>query len=117
MRRGWLPLVLVVAAAIAYPVAVVAGGGPHFPSRADCVDTATRDADIEAVFGRLESRADAEVLQQRALGLGFKGTAIERDACGRLKVLVHGITTLAVGRELAAEARKVGLVVSLEYAG
>jgi len=112
-----LPLLLVVIAALAYPLAVVGGGAPRFPSRSECSDTASRDADIEAVFGRVDRQSDAAALQRRVLHLGFKGAEIERDGCGHLKVLVHGITTLAVGRELAAEAQRVGLHVSLEYAG
>jgi hypothetical protein len=33
-----------------------------------------------------------------------------------MKVVLHGIPTLAVGRELAAEARSEGLNVTLESA-
>jgi hypothetical protein len=117
MKHRLLPLALVALAAIAYPLAVIASGAPRFPSRAECVHVATKDGDIEAVFGRFDSRRDAEAQVKRVVGLGFKGAEIERDACGRLKVAVHGITTLAVGRELAAEADRVGLRVVLEYVG
>jgi hypothetical protein len=50
----------------------------------------------------------------RVLKLGFKGSVVEPDGCGYLKVDVKGVPTLAVGRELAAEAEKVGLHVTLE---
>jgi hypothetical protein len=109
-------LAFVLAVAIIYPVVVLAGGSPHFPSRSECVNTATKDGDIEAVFGRFESRAAADAQVKRVVGLGFKGAEPERDACGRVKVVVHGITTIAVGRELAGEAHRVGLDVTLEYA-
>jgi len=36
--------------------------------------------------------------------------SVEPDGCGYLKVNVKGVPTLAVGRELAAEAEKVGLM-------
>jgi hypothetical protein len=109
-------LAFVVVVALAYPLAVIAGGSPHFPSRLECVHTATKDGNIEAVFGRFDSTLQADAQVKRVVHLGFKGAEPERDACGRVKVVVHGITTIAVGRELAAEARKVGLDVGLEYA-
>jgi hypothetical protein len=51
VSRRLLPILLVLAAAIAYPVAIVSGGAPHFPERSDCVDLATKDGEIDAVFG------------------------------------------------------------------
>jgi hypothetical protein len=116
VSRTLLPIVLVLAAAITYPVAVMSRGVPHFPDRHDCVDLATKDGDLEAVFGRFDRRAEANAKLRVVLGRGFTGSEIQGDGCGRLKVVVHGIRTLAVGRELAAEARKAGLEVTLEYA-
>jgi hypothetical protein len=114
LSRRLAPLALVLAAAIGYPVATVSGGGPRFPKRSDCVHLATKDGAIEAVFGRFDRHADAAAKLKVVLERGFKGSEIERDGCGRLKVVVHGIPSLAVGRELAAEARSVKLEVTLE---
>jgi hypothetical protein len=111
-RTRWAALIVV--AALAYPLAVIATGAPRFPSRTECIHPAKEDGPIEAVFGRFADQAAAQQLQQRALHAGFVGTKIEGDGCGRLKVDVQGIQTLAVGRELAAEAEKVGLHVTLE---
>jgi hypothetical protein len=116
VSRRLLPIALVLAAAIAYPVAIVSGGAPHFPDRSDCVHLATKDGEIDAVFGRFDKRSDAAARLRVVLGRGFTGSKIEGDGCGRLKVVVHGIPTLAVGKELAAEARRVGLHVTLEHA-
>jgi hypothetical protein len=116
MIRLLAPSALVVVVAIGYPVAVLGNRAPHLPKRADCVHRATKDGDIEAVFGRFDRRADAAAMLRRALKAGFKGSQIEGDACGRLKVAVHGIRTLAVGRELVAEIQSVGLDATLEYA-
>jgi hypothetical protein len=116
VSRRLAPWALVLAAAIGYPVASLSGGTPNFPARSDCVDLATKDGDIEAVFGRFDTRAAAAAHLRVVLGRGFTGSEIEGDGCGRLKVVVHGIRTLAVGREVAAEARSVGLNVTLEYA-
>jgi hypothetical protein len=107
---------LVLLAGIGYPVVAVSGGTPHFPKRSDCVDLATKDGEIEAVFGRFDKRVDATARLELVLGRGFKGAEVEGDGCGRLKVVLHGISTLAVGRELAAEAQREGLNVTLEYA-
>jgi hypothetical protein len=116
VSRRLLPILLVLAAAIAYPVGIVSGGAPHFPQRSDCVHLATKDGEIDAVFGRFDKRSDAVARLRVVLGRGFTGSKIEGDGCGRLKIVVHGIPTLAVGRELATEARRVGLNVTLEHA-
>jgi hypothetical protein len=116
VRRRLVPWALVLLAGIGYPVAAVSGGTPHFPKPGDCVDLATKDGEIEAVFGRFDKRADAVARLELVTGRGFKGSEVQSDGCGRLKVVLHGITTLAVGRELAAEARSEGLNVTLEYA-
>jgi hypothetical protein len=116
MRRRLVPWALVLLAGIGYPVAAVSGGTPHFPKRSDCVDLVTKDGEIEAVFGRFDRRADAAARLELVLGRGFKGSVVEGDGCGRMKVVLHGIPSLAVGRELAAEARGEGLNVTLEYA-
>ena len=116
MSRRLAPWALVLAAGIGYPVGIVSGGTPHFPKRSDCVDLVTKNGEIEAVFGRFDKRADAATRLEFVLGRGFTGSQIEGDGCGRMKVVLHGIPTLAVGRALAAEARSEGLNVTLEYA-
>ncbi|TMK74561.1 MAG: hypothetical protein E6G45_14675 [Actinobacteria bacterium] len=114
LRKRFLPWALVAVAALVYPAAMLTGGLPRFPSRGECVHPAKADGNLEAVFGRFDRRADAERTLQRVLGVGFKGSAIEPDGCGRLKVDVHGVPSLAVGRELVAEAAKVGVHATLE---
>ncbi|MDP9223999.1 MAG: hypothetical protein M3P18_09100 [Actinomycetota bacterium] len=116
MSRRLAPWALVLVAGIGYPVGIVSGGTPHFPKRSDCVDLATKDGEIEAVFGRFDKRAEAAARLELVIGRGFKGSEIQGDGCGRIKVVLHGIPTLAVGRALAAEARSEGLNVTLEYA-
>jgi len=103
--------------ALAYPLAVIAGGAPRFPSRDECVRPATEDGDIDAVFGYFDSEREAIVLRDRALGVGFLGTEIQWNGCGRVRVAVGGVPTLDVGHQLAEEARAVGLEVTLEQAG
>jgi hypothetical protein len=114
MTRVRLSLALVVAAALLYPLVVLAGGSPHFPSRGECAQRPRENDKIEAVFGRFRDRAAAVEARSRALNLGFKGLDVERDGCGYAKVVLHGVPSLAVGRELTAEAAHVGLRVMLE---
>lgn len=113
MHRA-VPWAIALVAGIAYPTVVLARGGVDFPSRADCVHVAHADGDLEVVFGRFESTSDASALLARVLGSGFKGSQLEPDGCGLLKVAVHGIPTLEVGGQVMAEARSVGLTPSLE---
>jgi hypothetical protein len=115
--RRIVPWVVVVAVGIAYPLVAVAGGTPLFPSRGDCVRPAAGDGDIDAVFGYFDSEREAVALRDRALEVGFFGTEIEWNGCGRVRVAVGGIPTLDVGRELAEEAHTVGLDITLEQAG
>jgi hypothetical protein len=111
--RWWL---IVLVAAFTYPSAVVVGGAPRFPSRADCVHPAKTDGDLEAVFGRFRSETRAVPILRRALRVGFKGTEIESDGCGFLKVTLHEIPTLEVGHAFVAQARRVGFNPKLEQA-
>ena len=113
-RRAAPRLVFVVVLGLAYPIVVLAGGGAHFPSRADCVHIAHADGDLKVVFGRSESASDASSLLGHVLKSGFKGSLIEPDGCGLLQVSVHGIPTLEVGGQVVAEAKTVGLGASVE---
>jgi hypothetical protein len=111
-----VPWVLLLVAALVYPLTVVAGGGPRFPSQAECVHPARTDGNIEAVFARLSSSVRAESLLREVLRSGFKGTQVEPDGCGLLKVTLHGIPTLQVGHDFVAEAGTVGFHPTLEQA-
>jgi hypothetical protein len=113
-RSQLLAWVIVFVAALAYPLAVLAGGSPHFPGRSDCIHPAKADGNLEVVFGRFSKELDATALLRRALGAGFTLSQAEGDGCGLVKVFVPGIPTRAVGRELIAEARSVGLMGTIE---
>lgn len=114
MSRRRLSWMVVLAAGLAYPLAVLAGGSPSFPTRAECVHPARADGDLEGVFGRLDAVTPAESLRDRALEVGFRGTGLSQDGCGRIKVAVRGIPTLKVGAQVIAEAHTVDLHPILE---
>ena len=117
MTRVLAPWAVLLVAALAYPIAVLASGSPRFPARSECVHLAKADGELEVVFGRFQSAADASTLLERVLRVGFKGSQIEPDGCGLFKVAVHGIPTLEVGDEVVGEARSVGLRATTEEAG
>jgi hypothetical protein len=114
VNRRFVPWLVVLVVALAYPLAVLAGGGASFPTAAECVHTAHADGDLEVVFARFDSPIEAATTLERVLGAGFKGSQVEPDGCGRWKVAVHGIPTLKVGAEVMAEARSVGFHPTLE---
>jgi hypothetical protein len=109
-------MLVLVCGVVVYPAIVLAGGNPHFPRRSECIHAATSgDSDnLVAVFGRFRDRGAASMRQRRVLSLGFKGAELRRDGCGFILVVVHGIPSVAVGRDLLAEARTVGLHPTLE---
>jgi hypothetical protein len=109
------PWLIVAGAALAYPLAVLAFSGvPEFPSRADCADPPTGEGELQVVFGYRDSETEALELRDRALEVGFEGTEIYRDACGRVRVAVDDVPSRAVGEEVIREARTVGLEPHLE---
>jgi hypothetical protein len=114
LNRNVVAVALLAAGPLIYPIVTGASGAAHFPTRSECAHPATAVGSLDAVFGRFFLRSAADKKQRRVLELGFKGAEIERDGCGYFKVVVHGVPNLAVGRELVAEARRVGLPVALE---
>jgi hypothetical protein len=114
MRHRLVPWIALLAMAIAYPLVVLGGGWPRFPTRAECIHPAVHDGDIEAVFGRLTTTAAAKSLRRRAAQSGFKNLEIESDGCGFRKVTLHDVPTLEIGRDFVAEAEKVGFSPRLE---
>lgn len=105
---------LALGAALLYPAVILAGGSPHFPTRRECVHPAHGPGEVEAVFGRFREQTPAQVTLKRATQLGFQNLKVARDGCGDLRVVLDNVPSLAVGRDLAAEAARVGLHVALE---
>ena len=104
-------LAAVAVVLLVYPVALLAQGGPKFPTRAECARPATSDDDgqeLELVFGRFASPAEAQELRDKVVGVGFVGTEVSPDGCGLWKVSNDGIDSFAGGEATAAEARQAG---------
>jgi hypothetical protein len=113
--RRLAPWAIVAFAALAYPFAVLAfSGAPHFPSRDDCSPPPIGEGELEVVFGYRDSELEGLQLQKDVLALGFTGTEVERDGCGRVRVSVDDVPSREVAEEVVREARSVGLEPTLE---
>lgn len=115
-RQSWLATsLIVVLPLVSYP-ALVAGDGARFPSRDDCIRIAPADTaeELDLVFGRRDTPAQAEALRERVANVGYVDAEVRRDGCGRWEVLYDGITSWSQGVESRAEARGAGLDAELE---
>lgn len=79
---------------------------------AGCVSQQT--AGIVADFGHRRTAAAATQLATRAEHYGFKGLRVEQRGCTDFAVVLRGLTSTAEGRSLQAEAKQVGLHVTLD---
>ncbi|MBM2823004.1 MAG: hypothetical protein HW413_1750 [Thermoleophilia bacterium] len=105
---------IVAAALVVYPAVILADGGPRFPGTGDCVRAPVEGEKVRVVFGYRDTYPEAIVLRDRSLEVGFQGTEAAQDGCGRVRVSVDGIPSIAVGEAIVMEARTVGLVPTLE---
>jgi hypothetical protein len=113
--RRIAPWAIAALAALAYPLAVLAlGNGPEFPTRTDCVRPPTGEGELQVVFGYRDSESEARKLRDEVLAVGFLGTEVERDGCGRVRVAVDDVPSREVGEEVIRQARTVGLEPTLE---
>jgi hypothetical protein len=102
-------------ALLAYPAATIAGG-VTFPTRNACARVAASDADgeLELVYGHLDSLVAAQELRDRVVAVGFVGTEVRPDGCGRWKVTYDGIDSFEQGEGTIEEARRAGFDPRLE---
>ena len=120
MRRSTTRLVAVAIVAVplvAYP-AIALRNGVHFPSPEDCVHVAQPGAtgDLDLVFGRRDTPAEADELLAQVQKVGYVDAQVEEDGCLRWKVVYTGIESYEQGASSAAEARGAGLQAQIELA-
>ena len=98
---------IIVVPLLAYPL-VVAADGARFPSRDDCVRVAAEGetAELDLVFGRRDTRAEADELLERVRGVGYVDAEVRGDGCRRWKVLYDGISRTRRAR--ARSRRRAG---------
>ena len=120
MRRSTTQLLAVAIVAVplvAYP-AVALRHGAHFPSAADCVHVAKpgESGDLDLVFGRRDTVAEADVLLEQVRSVGYRDAEVQADGCLRWKVVYTGIESYEQGASSAAVARGAGLAPQIVVA-
>ena len=116
-RTKLLAAAIVAVPLVVYP-AVVLANGVHFPSADDCVHVAKpgEQGDLDLVFGRRDTPAEAEQLLQQVQHVGYVDAEVQADGCLRWKVVYTGIESYEQGASSAAEARGAGLSPQIEIA-
>lgn len=112
--RLWAVIAVAAVPLIVYPLIAFAGGSPRFPSPSECVRPAVEGQPVDVVYGRFDDPVSAERFKDQVVAVGFVGTEVIADGCGRWKVVYEGIPELSVATELQAEARTVDLAPTLE---
>lgn len=122
MWRSRLTWTIVAVAALAYPGSAIVGysgqtlpgGLPRFPSAADCVVPTVPGQGVRLVVGYADSYSQAQILRARARAAGLGNTEVGRDGCGRLRVFVDDLSSIAASRPLFAEATTAELEPTVE---
>ena len=112
VSRSRLAWAIVIVAALGYPGSAIVGysgqtlpgGLPRFPSAADCVVPTVPGRGVRLVVGYAGSYPDAQILRERARDAGLANIEVGRDGCGRLRVFVDDLTSIAASRSRLAEA-------------
>lgn len=122
VSRSLAAWAMVLVVALAYPAAMVVGysgqtlpgGLPRFPGTSDCVAAPIPGQRVRFVVGYADSYPEAHALRERAVAAGLRAPEVSQDGCGRLRVFVDDLPTVAAGNALIAPARSVGLEPTLE---
>jgi hypothetical protein len=107
---------IVLVPLLAYPLVTIAGGAPRFPTREECIHPPVDGQQVDVVFGRFDSPQAAAGVRDEVISVGFVGTGVLPDGCGRWKVVLDGVPSIDVGREIQDEAQTVDLHPTLELA-
>ena len=109
---------IVAAPLLAYPLIVLASGGPRFPGdRSECARVAHGDVagrELELVVTHVAGIPTAEALRDRLVAAGFSNMQVKPDGCGWWKVTNDGIDSFAQGTQAADEVRRAGFDARLE---
>ncbi len=114
--RVALAAAIVLVPLIGYPLATLAGGSPRFPTRDECARSAIEGKPVDVVFGHFDDPETAGTTRDQVVAVGFKGTDVLPDGCGRWKVVLENVPSLEVAREIQREAGTVDLHPTLELA-
>jgi hypothetical protein len=101
---------------LGYPLITIAGGAPRFPSPEECARPPVDGDAVDVVYARFDDPRTAGVFRDRVLSLGFAGTEMLADGCGRWKVVLQNVPSPEIAREVQAEAETVDLSPTIERA-
>ena len=113
-RQAWLAVAIVTVPLLAYVATALADGAPRFPTRAECIRAAVEGEPVDLVYGRFDTIPAAEELRDRVIAVGFTGTELLADGCGRWKVVLESVPSIDVAAEIQEEAASVDLEPTLE---
>lgn len=121
-RRHLGSWAIVAAAVLIYPASTLAGlsgptlpgGMPHFPGVSDCTPAPVLGERMRVVAGYADSYPGAVAIRRQAVQGGLERVRIAQDGCGRLRVFVGDVKTVAAARRLFDAAEKSALRPSLE---
>jgi hypothetical protein len=102
-------------ALVGYSGSGLPGGWPSFPGTADCDAAPVDGANARLVVGYADSYAEATAMRERALGAGLPAVVASQDGCGRLRVYVDDLPTIAAAQELIVGAQAAGLTPTVEH--
>jgi hypothetical protein len=100
--------------AVGYSGYRLPGGPPRFPSASDCVLRPVEGDQVRVVLGYTSSYQDAFALRSRGEVVGLGTARVSQDGCGRLRVFVGGLPSLASGEQLVARARARQIDATIE---
>ena len=100
--------------AVGYSGQALPGGWPRFPNTSDCMASPVPGMPVRLVVGYADSYPEANALRERAAVAGLPATKVTLDGCGRLRVFVDDLPSIASAAPLMAKARSARLEPSLE---
>jgi len=94
-------------------VFVASARGEFSVAAPSCEVPVTNPADAAFVFGHVPTNSAAHALQQQVQKVGFMGTVIAADPCGRFRVMIPHVSTHVAEQE-RQEAAHVGIHGTIE---
>lgn len=99
---------------VGYSGSGLPGGLPSFPGPASCASGPAAGENVRVVVGYADSYPEANALRGRAVAAGLAQTEVAQDGCGRLRVFVDDIPSVAASERLISDARSASLEPTLE---
>jgi hypothetical protein len=101
-------------ALVGYSGSGLPGGWPSFPGTAGCDAAPVAGANARLVVGYADSYPEATAMRERARVAGLVDVEASQDGCGRLRVYVDDLPTIAAAQALQVEAQAAGLRPTVE---